>query len=600
MFPLYSDLSDEETDRAINLSTSNKIRVIVSTNVAEASITVEGVIYVIDSGVENQAQWETEDTTQRIKLERISKANAMQRFGRSGRTMDGEVYTLYTEKQFDSMLAFPVPAIQRSSMEDIILRLQELGIEDYESNWIDAPQSNELSRAIASLKTSGAIDSDNKLTEYGELLSKFHYPSTLADLIIMADRLGCAVEVATVLPIIKSGGHKTFLLRETSWDEPTKKTVEKIQEILWQGCKDDVEFIFRMYSFWQNPPDISEDGKGGKKSLSERRAEFAKAFFVNFDMFEEDIEPEREKILKSLIVRNKNQNIRSLQFGLLDRVRMILAYSIPFVIVTEGKYVYNPRLEVFPGAAASCQLAISEQWGKKIKELKDKNVSPLKFALESGSLLQNQEPLESVLKRLLTKPVLPKSDRKAFDDFIGQYKVNADLLVEVVGYAEHAGDYRVSLVVKEPVSGYETWLTPSDISFTQSSAVVKQIPVGTKLHVWVKSINTGKSFVQLSCLPLVEVELEKTYDQQKKINGKIVTRAKVIDVRNDKKIVFIAELSRPAEGFVMVIHANEKILGKPSQDFKVGDVCLVSFVQDTGFDFKSILNVAPEGFTATI
>ncbi len=594
IFPLYSDLSEEDTDRAIGNTDTKKIKVIVSTNVAEASITVEGVVYVIESGVENQAQWEVEETKKMIELRLISKANARQRWGRSGRTRNGEVFCLYTKKQFDAMLDFPIPAIQRSSMDEIILKLKELGIDDYDKDWIDAPVGDELKRSVASLKGSGAIDGDDMLTEYGALLSKFQYPASLADLVIMADRFGCAVEIATILPIIKVGGFRSFLAHDTSWDEPTKQRAENVQKVLWQGCKDDVEFIFRMFSFWQNPPDAPGDKGDSKKIIASRRDDWAKAFYVNFEMFDDGIVPEREKIMQLLSAHRKDRNTRNLEFDLLERVRMVLAFSIPFVPVTDS-YNYNPRLVVKSGGDACCQLSIPADRVEKILTLRKQNASPIKLALDSMSWGEGSESLESVLKRLLTAPVLPASDTKLFEAFVSKYKVGDELSVDVIGYTEHSGDFRISLTIKDPETGYEAWLTPSDISFTQSSAVVKQIPVGTKLRVCVKTINTGKKFVQLSCLPLVEVELEKSYSQQRKVDGKIIARAKVIDVRNDKKVIFIAEMSRPAEGFVMVIHANENVLGKPSEDFKVGDVCLVSFVPDTGFEYKSILSIVSDG-----
>lgn len=589
VLPLYSTLPEEESDYAINTIEPSKIRVIVSTNVAEASITVEGVIYVIESGVENQSQWEVEETKQTVELRRISKANAKQRFGRSGRTRNGEVFTLYTEAQFDQMLDFPVPAIQRSSMEEIILKLKELGIDDYAGGWIDAPQAEELARSVSLLKSSGAIDDDNMLTEYGALLSQFQYPATLADLVILADRFGCAVEIATLLPIIKSGGYRSFLKRETSWDEPTKQKVEKIQNVLWSGCKDDVEFIFRMFSFWQDPPDVGETNDGERKSLKERRDAFADAFYVDFDIFEEDIEPERGRVLRLLSGHRKDKNTRSLQFDLLERVRTILAFCVPFETVAEGDYSFNSRPETKTGEAAAYQLCISTERAEKISQLKAENASYLKLATESNRWEEEAEPLDSVLARLLAKPVLPSVDTKAFEDFVAKFKIGDELVVEATGYAEHAGDYRVSLVVKEKETGYETWLTPNDLNFTSSAAVIKQIPIGTKLKVMVKEIVPDKSFVRLYCLPLIEAELETAYRSLSKVDGQVVTRAQIIDVRTDGKIVFVAELSRPSEGFILVIHAVEKVLSKPLQEYKVGDNCLVRFRLDTGNDFKADL-----------
>lgn len=596
VLPLYSALEEEDTDYATNITEPSKIRVIIATNVAEASITVEGVIYIIDSGVENQAQWEVEDNKKTVELRLISKANAKQRFGRSGRTRNGEVFTLYTEEQFDEMLDFPIPAIERSDMEEQFLKLKELGIDEFGEGWIDSPKEEEQTRAVASLKNCGAIDKEDLLTEYGVLLTQFHYPSSLADLLILADRFGCAVEVATLLPVIKNAGARSFFVKDTNWDEPTKQKVTKIQSVLSNGCRDDVEFIFRMYSFWKNPPVLSAPEKEKFKSLKERREEFENTFYVDFKVFEENIDPERGRIIRLLGDRLHNRNIREIQFSLLERTRTVLAYSVPFIFAVDGSYEFNPKQEN-DGSTASCVLAITKERADRIKELKSQKVSFLKFSLESAPW-EKKDMIEGSISdenRILETPKVPVFETQAFEDFVAKHKVGEELVVETVGYAEHAGDYRVSLVVKDQETGYETWLTPNDFNFTSSAAVIKQIPIGTRLKVIVKEVDSEKKFVKLYCLPLLEVELDATYKTLKKIDGQIITKARVIDVRTDNKIVFVAELSRPSEGFILVIHAVEKVLGgKSVNDFKVGDVYLVSFRLESGNDIKADLGVVPQ------
>ena len=595
VLPLYSALSEDESDRAIKISEPSRIRVIVATNVAEASITVDGVVYVVETGVENQAQWEVEETKKSVELRLISKANAKQRFGRSGRTRNGEVFCLYTKNQFEKMLDFPVPAIQRSSMEEIILKLKELGIDDYENRWIDPPIKEELDRSIVSLKKIKAIDDDNMLTEYGALLSKFAYPASLADLIIFADTFGCAVEVATLLPIIKNGGYRSFLAHDTSWDESMKQKVEKIQKVLWKDCNDDVEFFFRMYCFWKNPP---ESPNAKVISVIDRRKEFADNFFVNFEMFE-DIEKEKESVMRLLSGHRHDRNTRDLQFELINRVRMVLAYCVTVNSVGKGTYGFKTKLQSAEAVSALCDLSISRELIHRILDLRSKKVSFLKLAKEMKNWEAEMGVMETtreVKERILKKPELPVLETEGFQKFVDKYEVGDELVVEVVGYVEHATDHRVSLTVKEMELNYETWLTPSDITFTQSSAVVKQIPLGTKLRVCVKSIEPEASFVRLFCLPLVEVELEKNYQKMKKVDGQIVTCAKVIDVRTDNKVVFVAELSKPEEGFVLVVHASEKVLtvNKPVREYAVGETYFVKFKVEPGFEYRSRLAVVSE------
>lgn len=590
VLPLYSALDEKDSDYAINITEPSKIRVIIATNVAEASITVEGVVYVIESGVENQAQWEVEDSKKTVELRRISKANAKQRFGRSGRTRNGEVFTLYSELQYEEMIDFPIPAIERSDMEEQFLKLKELGIDEFGSGWIDSPKAEEQTRAVTSLKNSGAIDDEDLLTEYGVLLTQFHYPASLADLLILADRFGCAVEVATLLPVIKYGGSRSFFVKDTSWDEPTKQKVGKIQNVLSTGCRDDVEFIFRMYSFWKNPPLLSPLEKGRIKSIGDRREEFEKTFYVDFKVIKEGIDPERGRIMRLLNVHRKDKNVREILFSLLEKTRTVVAYCTPYTLATEDSYEFNPKQEK-DGGAASCVLSITKERADKINDLKSQKVSFLKLSLDLISQ-EKKEILEGSMsdeERILKAPKVPEFETKLFDNFVEKHKIGEELVVDVVGYAEHSGDFRVSLIVKDQESGYETWLTPSDLNFTQSSAVIKQIPIGTKLRVIIKEIDTDKTFVKLFCLPLLEAKLEETYSNERKVDGQIVTKAKVIDVRSDNRLIFAAELSKPEEGFVLVIHASEKVLYKKSVDFQVGEICMVSFKLDSGFDNKAKL-----------
>lgn len=594
VLPLYSALPEAESDYTINVVEPSKIRVIIATNVAEASITVEGVIYVIESGVENQSQWEVADSKQTVELRLISKANAKQRYGRSGRTRNGEVFTLYTEAQFDKMLDFPIPAIQRSSMEEIILRLKELGIDDYEEDWIDAPVKAELDRSITSLKNSGAIDDRDMLTEYGALLSQFQYPASLADLMLLADRFGCGIEVASLLPLIKNGGFRSsFLTHETNWDEPTKQKVEQVQKVLWEGCSDDVEFFFRMYSLYENTPDICPEN-GKQKDIYKRRESFAKAFYVNFDVFEKDILPERDNVLRLLSGHRKDKNNRQVMYELLERTRTILAFCIPFESVFEENYRFCQRLTVPDGTSAACQLAISPDRAEQIAKLKEQKVSALKLALESVAWDSSAEELENIKSRLSKKPELPVIDNQAFENFVDKHKIGDELLVDVVGYAEHSGDFRVSLEVADVETGYKTWMTATDLCFSQSSAVPKQIPVGSKLRVLVKSIESEKGFVQFYRLPFVESWLDKFHASQRKVDGQIALKSKAIDVRTDNKVVFLGDDSKVDDGNMIVVLGGDKVLGKPANEFKIGDGALVLYRLESDFEFKANLPAVSE------
>ena len=596
VFPLYSDLDDKETKWALEGRDNSKIRVIVSTNVAEASVTVEDVAYVVESGVENQAQWNIDKREKLIELELISQANAKQRWGRAGRVRDGEVFCLYTEDQFGKMLEFPIPEIQRTSMDDIILTLKKLGVDDFEDGWIDKPKEEELSRSITSLKDSGAVDDDNMLTEYGLLLSQFQYPAPLADLIIMADRFGCVVEVASLIPVIKNGGFKNLLLWDNNWDQTTKQKVEKIHQALWLGCRDDVEFIFKLLHFWQSPPEMVSGGEGGnKKSLSERRVEWCKAFYVNSVTIEEDIIPETQQVLRLLNAHKKDKNFRSIQMSLLFRTKLVLTYCQDCGLTNGDNYSYDGKREPKEGSLINSLLALPTDLVEKVNQEKQKKVSSLSLALLMSALEEKSESVTEMVNRVLCEPVLPVDDTVSLDAFMEKYHEGDVLTVEVVGYAEHTGDNRVSLVVRDPETGYENWISASDLFFSQSSTLVKLIPVGIKLQVKILNMDKESRVVHLERLSIVEEEIDMVLSSLKKVDGFYQADAQVVEIRKDGKVVLLSNLSVPERGFLLPILATEKSLGKPVVELAANDSLRVVFARETDWENKANLEKVAKG-----
>ena len=591
VFPLYSDLDEIHTDFALYGEDKKKIRVIVSTNVAEASLTVEDVVYVIESGVENQAQWDTGKREKSVVLELISQANAKQRWGRAGRSRDGEVFCLYTENQFNQMLPFPIPAIQRTSMEDIILVLKKLGIDDFEDGWVDRPAEEESKRSIASLRNSGAVDADNMLTEYGLLLSQFQYPAALTDFIIMADRFGCVVEAAWLLPIIKNGGFKNLLLWDNAWEQDMKERVEKIHRALWKDCRDDVEFVFRLLRFWKNPPEIIGNKDGKKRNLAERRIEWCKAFFVNLSTIEEDIAPETEKVLRLLNAHKKDRNFRDIDLALLSRLRMVLAYSLKCSLASaDTKYSYIKRLPI-EEAAASCLLDLPKEIAERLELEKQRKTSVISLACLMVAYENVTESVDELTKRVFQEPELPIIDTEALDTFISKYKLGDSVTVEVMGFSEHAGDNRVSLQVREVETGYVGWLLASDLCFTQSSTVVKLFLPKTKLLVRILVIDRVKSLVRLSRLNLVEEEVRQLLVSQKRVDGIYLMNAKVIEIRKDGKAVLLSELSVVERGLLLPIMATEKALGKSVGELKLGESLFVGVAAENDWDYKANLDI---------
>jgi ATP-dependent helicase HrpB len=195
VLPLHGDLSPEEQDRAIAPSSRRKL--ILSTNVAESSITIEGVRAVIDSGLARLPVDSPWTGLPRIEVRRISQASARQRAGRAGRLGPGRAVRLYTEADFLRRPAHDTPEILRRELAQLALDLHAAGLKPGEVEWLDAPPEARWEEASDLLKRLGALSSEGKLTERGRRMARLPLHPRLACLAVAAGergagRAGCA------------------------------------------------------------------------------------------------------------------------------------------------------------------------------------------------------------------------------------------------------------------------------------------------------------------------------------------------------------------------------------------------------------------------
>ncbi|MCI0526015.1 MAG: hypothetical protein L0Y56_00985, partial [Nitrospira sp.] len=419
VYPLYSALPEKEQEvvRKANKN-PNLIRVIISTNVAEASITVDGCVYVVESGVENQARWDATTRSTEIKLVTTSRANAQQRWGRCGRNRHGEVYCLYTEKQFDNGNLFgdyPVPEIQRSDLEPIVLAAKAAGIEDVFNGWIQDPPKEEVDRAITVLRNKGALSEQEYLTPYGSLLRYFSYPAEIADLIMLADRLGVVVELATLLPFIRNGGQRYFLDWDRDWDRYKKRTASNFHKALMNGCKDDVEFILKLSKCWEEVPwiDYPAEKRPMGNELRILREEWANRNFIDLEGLEKVLseDGERTEILNKLYVRRKSSGFRPIFVELIDKVRFLLMLAFPdqkrdaILDTNLGNYRFDPFKEPAPDSLVTVSTHITKEEMDRASELKGKTVFEIAEAVTKVNI--EQASRESVTSRMFLEQYYP-------------------------------------------------------------------------------------------------------------------------------------------------------------------------------------------------
>ena len=194
--PLYSRLSSAEQHRVFAPHTGR--RVVLATNVAETSLTVPGIRYVVDTGVARISRYSVRTKVQRLPVEAISQASANQRSGRCGRLGPGIAIRLYSEEDFEGRPEFTDPEILRTNLASVILQMASLGLGDMARfPFVEPPDRRNVSAGVQLLEELGALR-DGKLTKVGRRLARLPIDPRLARMVLEAERLGCVREVIVI------------------------------------------------------------------------------------------------------------------------------------------------------------------------------------------------------------------------------------------------------------------------------------------------------------------------------------------------------------------------------------------------------------------
>lgn len=174
IYPLYGRLSKEEQERVFIPTPKEKTKVVVATNIAETSVTIDGITTVIDSGMAKMNFYNQKDFTSSLVPLPVSKSSCEQRKGRAGRTAPGVCYRLYAKHDFDTRFTYTTEEILRTDLSEVVLRMSDLGIYDFEKfPFITRPKSGAIASAEETLKFIKAIGPDRRLTGIGELMVRF-------------------------------------------------------------------------------------------------------------------------------------------------------------------------------------------------------------------------------------------------------------------------------------------------------------------------------------------------------------------------------------------------------------------------------------------
>ena len=179
-------------------------KIVVATNIAESSITIDGIVYVVDPGFTKQKVFNPRGKMESLLINIISKENADQRAGRAGRTKPGKCFRLYTEESYQKELKkSSIPEILRSNITSVVLNLLKLGINDLvHFDFIDPPAPETMMRAIEMLNYLGAMDDDGKLTELGSQMNQFPLEPELSKMVLAGVKYKCINDMLTLAAIL--------------------------------------------------------------------------------------------------------------------------------------------------------------------------------------------------------------------------------------------------------------------------------------------------------------------------------------------------------------------------------------------------------------
>mmetsp|Transcript_30490 Transcript_30490/g.85369 ORF Transcript_30490/g.85369 Transcript_30490/m.85369 type:complete len:919 (+) Transcript_30490:88-2844(+) len=209
--PLYSSLPPNQQQRIFDAAPPPRApgappgrKIIVSTNIAETSLTIDGIIYVVDPGFSKQKVYNPRIRVESLLVSPISRASAKQRAGRAGRTAPGKAFRLYTEESFKKDLQPQTyPEILRSNLANVVLQLKKLGIDDLvHFDFMDPPAPETLMRSLEVLNYLGALNDEGDLTNVGEIMAEFPLDPSLSKMLLASPKYKCSNEALTIAAML--------------------------------------------------------------------------------------------------------------------------------------------------------------------------------------------------------------------------------------------------------------------------------------------------------------------------------------------------------------------------------------------------------------
>lgn len=391
LLPLYSELPAVQRRRPLEpekRSKKNKYRVIYSTNLAETSLTIDGVRHVVDAGLINRKSWDSATATESMQQVPHSQHGLRQRRGRAGRTHAGVWHCLYTQAQFNALDSDTPPEITRAPLPAVLLAAAVAGVSDPTSlTWLaPGPPTGEVGRALAALRAIGAIDEHGDPTPVGRELATTRTSFDDAAILVTADEAGCAIEAATVLAAKSEECRNQLLLWSKRWPATAKVHVDNVHQALLSGAIDDVDVVCRIWAGWESQAD--RDGK----------LAWAKRHYVDSTVMEA-LEAKRRQLLEPLMAKTRSSEIRLLDLRLLPRLRAAIAWANPNSLYVAQRSTSD---DARASAIASLTPSVSPRSDTAVVTAMHSAARP---ALDDESWVSRHLPEDSVCLVLLNRQV---------------------------------------------------------------------------------------------------------------------------------------------------------------------------------------------------
>lgn len=212
VYPLYGELAAGDQDAALRPAPAGRRKIVLATNIAETSLTIDGVRVVVDAGLERRSLFDPSSGMNRLELQRISRASAEQRAGRAGRTAPGVCYRLWGEGAERSLAAYAPPEVVVADLAPLALDIAVWGTDAGALRWLDPPPAATLASARDLLRRLGALDDAGKVTAHGRAMQQFPAHPRVAHMLLKAKELGAgslAAELAALLSdrdLLRAGG----------------------------------------------------------------------------------------------------------------------------------------------------------------------------------------------------------------------------------------------------------------------------------------------------------------------------------------------------------------------------------------------------------